>query len=456
MPSTVCPSLALRTSILEQRRQSSLESSSLDRTLYALLFAVLVPWFSVATAEVSNTAVHDAVVSDAVVSYSRPPGLSGDNWQFGPHNRWAYTHLTEVLPSKKIRNDPQRTIPLLGRATAEKDMIIDWKGGRSTLSTVAADQYIDGILVLHKGKVHLEYYGGTLTAERTHLLWSVSKTVAGLTFAAVADAGLVDVDKSVADYVPELAESGWGADKLRDLLDMRDSSSWNEDYDAPDSTVRRQDCADGLLTGPACEDVPVVGNYLFLPKVTHDAQRAGKFAYKSGTVDVLAWVLEAATGRRFADLVSHYVWKPMGAERDADITVDIGGFTLASGGMQSTLGDLARVGLLMANRGRAGATQVVSTSWLDDMFSRDGSRAWPLPSSPGHKPYYRTLTWGIGDGRGTVQARGVHGQTIHVVPEHDIVIAVFSSWPAVNGGAPGSGPETLMELLAAIEVAVLK
>ncbi|MEM6300222.1 MAG: serine hydrolase [Pseudomonadota bacterium] len=420
----------------------------------SLFFALFIQWFSPVIAEVSNTAVHDAVFSDAVVSDVRPPGLSGDNWQFGPHNRWAYTHLTEVLPSKKIRNDPQRTIPLLGRATAEKDMIIDWKDGRSMLSTVAADQYIDGVLVLHKGKVHLEHYGGTLTAERTHLLWSVSKTVTGLTFAAIADAGLVDLEKTVADYVPELAESGWGTDKLRDLLDMRDSSSWNEDYDASDSTVRRQDCADGLLTGAACVGIPVVGNYAFLPKVERNSERAGKFVYKSGTVDVLAWVLEAATGQRFADLVSQYLWKPMGAERDADITVDVGGFTLASGGMQSTLGDLARVGLLMANRGRAGSKQVIAAHWLDDMFSRDGSRPWPLPSDPKSKPYYRTLTWGIGDGRGTVQARGVHGQTIHVVPKHEIVIAVFSSWPAVNGGAVGAGPDALMELLAAIEDAV--
>ena len=30
----------------------------------------------------------------------RPPGLNGATWQFGPLNRWAYTHMSEVIPSK--------------------------------------------------------------------------------------------------------------------------------------------------------------------------------------------------------------------------------------------------------------------------------------------------------------------------------------------------------------------
>ena len=85
---------------------------------------------------------------------------------------------------------------------------------------------------------------------------------------------------------------------------MRDSSSWIEDYDSPESTVRRQDCADGLLTGSMCIDTEVIGNYKFLPAVGRDASRRGKFIYKSGTTDVMAWVLEAATGMRYADIVS--------------------------------------------------------------------------------------------------------------------------------------------------------
>jgi CubicO group peptidase (beta-lactamase class C family) len=396
-----------------------------------------------------------AVCSSAYAADSpRPAGLNGANWQFGPMNRWAYTHIPEVLPTKIIRRDPLYSRPLPGLSGAVDDLMLDVDGQPESLVAAAQRLFIDGLLVLRDGQAVVELYGGSLTPERTHLLWSVSKTVTGLTAASVAAAGLIDLEKTVADYVPELADSGWGPDRLRDLLDMRDGSAWNEDYAAADSTVRRQDCADGLLAGPDCADVPLVGNYRFLPTVERLPGRAGSFVYKSGTTDVIAWVLEAATGERFADLVSERLWKPLGAIQDAGITVDVSGFTLASGGMHATLRDLARLGQLVLERGRVGERQVVPAAWIDDILTQDGSASWPLPADAGNRPYYRSFMWGLGDGRGTVQGRGVHGQLLHVAPASGVVIAVFSSWPDAEGGAPGVGSAPLQALLQAIEVAV--
>ena len=391
-------------------------------------------------------------VSTAATADQRPEGVTGATWQFGPLNRWAYTHMNEVLPSKHIRSNPAAINPLEGRDSAVDDIGLSVDGEETTLADLVETLYIDGVLVLVDGKVALERYSGTLTPDRTHLLWSVSKTITGLTAASVVADGDLDLDKTVADYVPELADSGWGPDTLRDVLDMRDASAWNEDYSAPDSTVRRQDCSDGLLTGSDCEGVPVVGNYVFLPAVARDEERVGTFVYKSGTTDVMAWVLEAATGKRFADLVSEHIWQPMGAERDAGITVDVGGFTLASGGIHATLGDVARVGQLMLDRGRVGETQLFAESWMDDVFSRDGSRSWPFPIE-GAKPYYRSFIWGLGDGRGSVQAQGVHGQAIYVAPESGVVIAMLSSWPDALGGVPGVDGEEQLKVMRALEAA---
>lgn len=384
----------------------------------------------------------------------RPAGVAGDTWQFGPLNRWAYTHIREILTTKDIPNASGQVAPIPGIDSAAADLALILDGKPIALSVAMPTLYVDGLLVIKDGSAVVERYAGTLTKERTHLLWSVSKTITGLTAAAVAADGLIDLDETVGHYVPELRDSGWGPDRLRDLLDMRDGSNWNEDYDAPESTVRRQDCADGLLSGPLCIDTDVIGNYRFLPTVGRDPTRVGQFAYKSGTTDVVAWVLEEATNRRFADLVSEYVWQPMGAERSAGITVDVAGFTLASGGMFTTLRDLGRVGLMMLSHGRVGEKQVVPREWLQDIFGRDGSRAWPEESPPGVRPYYRSFVWGHGDGRGTVSARGVHGQYIYIAPESQTVIALFSSWPNADGGAPGVGPDEVLALLAAVEQAL--
>jgi len=384
----------------------------------------------------------------------RPAGVTGETWQFGPLNRWTYTHLREVLPTRDIPNDYRTVRPLPGvdSAANELDLVID--GESEQLSAAMERLYVDGLLAIQDGRVVVERYAGTLTPERPHLMWSVTKTVTGLTAASVAADGLIDLDKSVADYVPALADSGWGSDRLRLLLDMQDSSDWTEDYDAPDSTVRRQDCADGLLTGAACAGIPVTGNYEFLPKVGRDPERTGTFVYKSGTTDVIAWVLEAATGERFADLVSERLWKPIGAERSAYITVDTGGFTLASGGMAATLRDIGRVGLLMLDRGRAGDRQVVPAVWIEDIFTQPGDPAWPRPHDNDTAPYYRSFVWAVGDGAGTVYAEGVHGQFIFVSPSTGTVVAMFSSWPNADGGAPGVGHDASIALLEAVRTAV--
>ena len=392
----------------------------------------------------------------AQVADQRPPGLTGETWQFGPLNRWAYTHLREILPTKDIPNDSGRVRPIPGLGSAADDLRLEIEGKTEPLSAAMERLYVDGVLAIRDGYAVVERYGGTLTPERTHLLWSVSKTVTGLTAASVAADGLIDLDKTVGDYVPELAGSGWGRDSLRDMLDMRDASNWTADYDAPDSTDRRQDCADGLLTGEMSDDTPVVGNYVFLPKVGRDVSRRGTFIYKSGTTDVMAWVLEAATGRRFADLVSERIWKPIGAERSAGITVDVSGFTLASGGMVATLRDIARIGLLMVNRGKVGEVQVVPAEWLTDIFEQPGDPQWSGYRLPGAAPYYRSFVWGIGDGRGSVNAEGVHGQFIYVAPSTNTVIAMFSSWPNADGGAPGVGHHEAMALLRALESALIR
>ena len=390
-------------------------------------------------------------INASAVLDSRPDGITGETWQFGPLNRWAYTHIREILPTKNIANDSNLVQPIVGLNVAKDNLSINLDGKKIQLSDAMKSQYVDGILVIKNGIAVAELYDGTLTPEHTHLMWSVSKTVTGLTAASVAADGFIDLKKTVADYVPELAKSGWGQDTLRNILDMRDSSNWVEDYDSPESTVRRQDCADGLLTGSMCIDTEVIGNYKFLPTVGIDKSRQGKFIYKSGTTDVLAWVLEAATGQRFADLVSERVWKPIGAERSAGITVDVSGFTLASGGMFATLRDTARIGQLILNRGKVGNRQVIPEDWIDDILDQKGDATLPRLSPESINPYYRSFVWGLGDGQGTVYAAGVHGQFIYVSPSTGVVIAMYASWPNADGGSPGVGAIAALAILESIK-----
>jgi CubicO group peptidase (beta-lactamase class C family) len=151
-----------------------------------------------------------------------------------------------------------------------------------------------------------------------------------------------------------------------------------------------------------------------------DGPHGGRFHYTSPNSDLLGWVIERATGARYADLMSELVWKPAGAERSAYITVDRLGAPRCAGGMCATLRDLARVGLWALEQGRT------------ERFEREGDpQAWAAgdmaPYYPGLPMRYRSK-WYVLDGEGAARfGMGIHGQNLFVDRVNRTVIAKFSS-----------------------------
>src|SRR6185436_14581288 len=111
-----------------------------------------------------------------------------------------------------------------------------------------------------------------------------------------------------------------------------------------------------------------------------DGPHGGRFKYISPNTDLLGWVIERATGRRYAELMSELVWKPMGACSCAYITLDRLGAPRCAGGMCATVADLARVGQLMLEGGRRGATQVLPAGWIEDVARNGDPAAWAAGS----------------------------------------------------------------------------
>ena len=160
----------------------------------------------------------------------RPDTLTLSNFQFGPENRWAFSHLREVLPTVNIEHDSDRVLVIERHRNSVDDFSIPFEGREQSIDEIVQSQFIDGLLVLKDGEVIFEQYYGHLTAARPHLMNSVSKSVVGLLAGKLAADGAIDLARSVSHYVPALANSGWGPDSLRTLLDMKDGSDYSEDY----------------------------------------------------------------------------------------------------------------------------------------------------------------------------------------------------------------------------------
>jgi CubicO group peptidase (beta-lactamase class C family) len=254
----------------------------------------------------------------------------------------------------------------------------------------------------------------------------------------------------VSEYVPALAKSGYGPDSLQTVLDMRDGSDYTEDYPDFTTTFRIQDCAIGWTDADYCPKNGPVGLYEFLPTIGRDLAKLGKFSYRSGSTDVIGWVLEAATGQPLAELISEHVWQPIGAEFDANITVDAGGAVLADHGMSASLRDLGRVGLLVLNDGKARGVEVIPAAFVRDILNTQGDPKWPYPAPEGTKPNYRSFWWTEGNSGGDVSGYGIHGQFVRVAPKSDLVVAMYSTWPRADGNGKTHGWEASAELIDAI------
>jgi hypothetical protein len=157
--------------------------------------------------------------------------------------------------------------------------------------------------------------------------------------------------------------------------------------------------------------------------------------YRSILTDVLGWVLEKAGERRFSELIASELWQPMGAEYDADITLDAHGNALADGGISVTLRDAGRIGLLALRRGRAADCQVIATEWFDDTITGapDGPDAFRAGdgAGPGYPDgaHYRNCWWVTDPALPMITATGIHGQHVIVHVPSQTMVVKLSSWP---------------------------
>ena len=168
----------------------------------------------------------------------------------------------------------------------------------------------------------------------------------------------------------------------------------------------------------------------FLTLQKPDGARHGElFHYVSTNTDVLGWVYERACEQPYANILSEYLWKPLGAEHDAYVTVDANQAMRAAGGICVTPRDLARFGELIRRRGVADGRQVVPGTWIDDINECGDPEAWARSEFADMFPEasYRSKWYRIDRARGVLCALGINGQWIYIHPEAELVIVRMAS-----------------------------
>lgn len=366
-----------------------------------------------------------------------------EDWDRAPWNRWSFQHVREFVPTVAVRRGQEQAIALPRELHAIDDIAFASDGVRTTVGAFLEESYTDGFIVLHRGRIIAERYMNGMTERTQHLSQSVAKSVTGTVAGILAGRGQLDPQAPVTAYLPELEATAYRGALVQDVLDMTSGVAFDEEYTNPDSDIAKADVACGWKNGGR-PGWPKTMWDLILGLTRQECGHGSRFRYRSIETDVLAFILERASGERLADLVSREIWAPIGAEEDAYFTVDRAGYALADGGFNATLRDYARFGLLHANHGMANGHQIVPYDWIaatrkgdHDKFQGDYRAVLP-------KGAYKNQFWIENVAQRAYMARGVFGQMIYIDPDTNFVAVKLSSWPEF------SNPAGTRQALAAI------
>ena len=358
------------------------------------------------------------------------------NWFELPYLRWSLMNRARMVRTVPVwRGDGP--VAQLSRAPESIDSItVTGLGGQPVpLEALLRSLEIDACVVLHKGGIVYEQYFNGMQPHTHHGSASISKSYVGILAGILVHEGLLDLNRHAAHYVTEMRGTAMGDATLQQLLDMQVG------------IVRpnMQGRAEGL--GPQDGGVfEIIGLmepgpnsprnfYEFILRKERSGEHGRRFYYDNGPPEALAWVIKRVCGVSLSELVSKYLFAPLGSERDGSYSIDRTGAEFAAGGLQLTLRDLARFGEALRCDGFWNNQQIIPASFIDEV-RRGGDRAMfsesrfaaAMPGGSYHNSFYI-----MHDEVGGYMASGRYGQRLYISPKADLVIAHFAS-------APGPSP----------------
>ncbi len=256
--------------------------------------------------------------------------------------------------------------------------------------------------------VHEEYWDSFDKATISNS-FSMAKTIVSILVGAAITEGKIKSENELAcNYIPEFKlDNKKSQITIKDILTMSSGIDFDENYASP-------------FAYPA---QAYYGKELRKLTLRYEVNKEpGKvFEYLSGNTQLLAMIIESATGKKISDYASEKLWKPIGAEQKALWNLDDkDGHEKAFCCFISNARDFARFGKLYLNNGNWNGQQIIDSSYvkqsisLADLVDKEGHKNdkygyawWLLPNYKGLSIFY---------------ARGILGQYIICVPEKNMII----------------------------------
>ena len=297
------------------------------------------------------------------------------------------------------------TVPLRVGATALPRSSPEAQGVSSSVIRAfveAADRQINtmhSFMLVRHGQVVAEGWWKPESAEKKHVMHSLSKSFNSTAIGLAVAEGKLSIDDPVLKFFPEHAPSEpspkLSAMRVRDLLTM----STGHEIEAKFST-----------------NAPWVETFLAHP-VPH--KPGSHFLYNTPGSHMLSAILRKVTGETVLDYLKPRLFEPLGIE-DPSWSTSPQGNTLGGWGLFIRTEDIAKFGQLYLQKGQWNGKQLLPSAWVNQATSKQVSNG----SDP-------IKDWDQGYGfqfwrcrHGAYRGDGANGQFCIILPEQDAVIAI--------------------------------
>ncbi len=368
------------------------------------------------------------------------------NYRDHPMSMWAFANAGAVLHTVMVpREGEVRLLPGPLRPELGERPYTGPDGRELSFDTLFETNYADGVLVVQGSRLLHEAYFHDFRESSHHIWFSMTKSLVSSVFGLLVADGKVDLGASPASYIPELKGSGFDRVTIQQVLDHATAIDFHENYTDPESEFLRF-YAPALNMGwmPGAADVQpadaeIYGVQDFLVKFIHadPALSPGDaFDYNSSNADVLGWLIARISGETLQDFIQKNLWAKLGAEHDAYLVADRALMPVATGGMNTTLRDAARFGMMLRDRGEFAGQQVIPAQWVDATLQVSDKLKTNMAANPkySHELWsaYHNMWWILDAAQGEYCAVGIYGQVIYINRSADTVMVWFSSQPVAS------------------------
>lgn len=264
-------------------------------------------------------------------------------------------------------------------------------------------------LVIQDEEIIYEQYWEGFNENSLSNSFSAVKGIVSLLVGIAIDEGKIkNVDEKVGDYLPSFQMGRNKELTIRHLLTMSSGLNWDEAYTSPFSMTTKAYYGN---------DLPRLINKLEVvekPGIEYD--------YLSGNTEILAMVVQAATGKNISEYASEKIWKQIGARHDALWSLDSeNGMEKAYCCFNSNARDFARFGQLILNNGNWDGHQVVSRAYVKEAIT---PASYLIDKEDGELVDFYGYHWWIINYKGheIPYMRGILGQYVFAIPELNAVI----------------------------------